>query len=129
MTTDNLSELDFATVFRDENGVIIITMKDHKKLDEYDVINVNLAIRHKTQGEPALKLFDSRANWSMNKAAKARAKMEHNSNATIARAVVVSNLVTAALMRFLQSFGTYNYPQKIFSDYEEAYNWLLEQGK
>lgn len=129
MSDTNPSELDFATVFKDENGVIIITMKDHKKLDEYDVININLALRFISEGKPALKLLDSRANWSMDKAAKARAKMEHNSNATVARAIVVSNVVTAALMSFLQSFGTYTYPQKIFSDYDEAYKWLLEQGK
>ena len=129
MAPHNPSDLDFATVFKDENGIVIITMKDHKTLDEYDVININLAIKYITQAEPALKLLDSRASWSMNKAAKARAKMEHNSNATIARAIVVSNSITAALMRFLQGFGSHNYPQKIFSDYYEAYTWLLEQKK
>ena len=129
MAPHNPSDLDFASVFKDENGIVIITMKDHKTLDEYDVININLAIKYITQGEPALKLLDSRASWSMDKAAKARAKMEHNSNATLARAIVVSNAVTAALMGFFQSFALQSYPQKIFSDYDEAYTWLLEQKK
>lgn len=129
MPSHNPTELDFATVFKDENGVIIITMKDHRTLDEYDIININLAIRYISEGKPVLKLLDSRASWSMNKAAKERAKMEHNSNATLARAIVVSNAVAAALMSFFQSFSAFNYPQKIFTDYNEAYAWLLEQKK
>ncbi len=40
-------------------------MKDYRRLDQYDVININLAIRHKTGFTPALKLLDARASWSM----------------------------------------------------------------
>lgn len=76
MANQNPTELEFATVFKDKNGIIIITMKDCKKLDQYDVININLAIRRKTDGEPALKLLDARAKWSMDKKAKERAKLE-----------------------------------------------------
>lgn len=44
MANQNPTELEFATVFKDKNGIIIITMKDYRKLDQYDVININLAI-------------------------------------------------------------------------------------
>lgn len=127
MANTNPTELEFATVFRDKNGIIIITMKEYKKLDQYDVININLAIRHKTNGKPALKLLDARAKWSMDKKAKERAKLEQAASVTKARAIVVSNVITASLMKFLQSFAKQEYPQKIFSDYDEAYEWLLRQ--
>lgn len=127
MATSNPTELEFATIFKDKNGIIVITMKDYRKLDQYDVININLAIRHKTDGKPELKLLDARAKWSMDKKAKERAKLEQAASVTKARAIVVSNFVTATLMKFLQSFGKHEYPQQIFTDYGEAYEWLLEQ--
>lgn len=127
MATSNPTELEFASVYKDENGIIIITMKDYKKLDEYDIININLAIRHKAAGERALKLLDARANWSMDKKAKERAKLEHSVSVTKARAIVVSNAIKAAFLKFLQSFGKHDYPQEIFTDYNEAYQWLLNQ--
>lgn len=125
MATSNPTELAFATIFKDKNGVIIITMKDCGRLDQYDVININLAIRHKSDGVSALKLFDARANWSMDKKAKERAKIDHTASATKARAIVVSNSIKAALMTFLQGFGKFDYHQQVFTDYDEAYNWLL----
>lgn len=124
MANQNPTELEFATVFKDKNGIIVITMKDYRKLDQYDVININLAIRHKTKGKPALKLLDARANWSMDKKAKERAKLEQTASVTKARAIVVSNAITATLIKFLQSFSKHEYPQQIFTDYEEAYEWL-----
>ncbi|MBL7882876.1 MAG: hypothetical protein JNL69_02325 [Bacteroidia bacterium] len=125
MANQNPTELEFATVFKDKNGIIIITMKDYKKLDQYDVLNINIAIRHKAEGKPALKLLDARAKWSMDKKAKERAKLEQAASVTKARAIVVSNVITASLMKFLQSFAKHEYPQKNFTDYDEAYNWLL----
>ncbi len=124
MANQNPTELEFATVFKDKNGIIVITMKDSRKLDQYDVININLAIRHKTEGKPALKLLDARANWSMDKKAKERAKLEQAASVTKARAIVVSNAITATLIKFLQSFSKHEYPQQIFTDYDEAYLWL-----
>ena len=126
MANQNPTDLEFATVFQDKNGIIIITMKDYKALDEYDVININIAIRHKSEGKPALKLLDARAKWSMDKKAKERAKIEQSASVTKARAIVVSNTITAALMKFLQSFSKQQYPQQIFADYDEAYNWLMK---
>jgi len=124
MANQNPTELEFATVFKDKNGIIVITMKDYRKLDQYDVLNINIAIRHKTEGKPALKLLDARAKWSMDKKAKERAKLEQAASVTKARAIVVSNAITATFMKFLQSFSKHEYPQQIFTDYDEAYLWL-----
>lgn len=125
MATSNPTELEFATIFKDKNDIIIITMKDCGTLDQFDVININLAIRHKSEGKPALKLLDARANWSMNKKAKERAKLENSASVTKARAIVVSNFIKANFIKFFQGFSKYNYPQEIFTNWEEAYKWLL----
>lgn len=129
MANTNPTELEFATVFKDKNGIIIITMKDYRRLDQFDVININLAIRHKTEGKHALKLLDARANWSMDKKAKERAKLESSASVTKARAIVVSNSIKAALFKFLQSFNKQDYPQQIFTDWDEAYKWLISLDK
>lgn len=126
MANQNPTELEFATVFKDKNGIIIIIMKDYRRLDEYDVLNINLAIRHKANGMLALKLLDARAKWSMDKKAKERAKLEHSASVTKVRAIVVSNLMKVVLYKFLQSFRKYDCPQRIFTDYDQAYEWLLQ---
>lgn len=125
MANTNPTELEFATVSKDKNGIIIITMKDYRKLDQYDVININLAIRHKTDDKPTLKLLDARANWSMDKKAKERAKLENSASVTKARAILVSNIIKASLFKFLQGFNKLEYPQEIFTDWDKAYKWLL----
>jgi len=127
MANTNPTELEFATVFRDKNGIIIITMKDYRKLDQYDVININLAIRHKMEGKPTLKLLDARASWSMDKKAKEKAKLEHSASVTKARAIVISNSIKAVLMNYLQGFSKFDYPQHIFTNYDEAYKWLMNR--
>lgn len=129
MLNANLDKLEFADVMRDKNNIIIITMKDHQQLDEIDVININLLVRYYANGEVLCKLLDARANWSMSSKAKKQAKLEQKNSLTRARAIVVSYSAKASLLNFLQYFSKFDYPQKIFSDYQEAYDWLLEQSR
>jgi hypothetical protein len=125
MDDTKITETRTAIISKDEHGIIIITVKDCGKVDEYDVVDLNLALRHITQGKPALKLMDLRSNWTMDKKAKERAKLENSSANTIARAVVVSNFLKAQLFRFLHDLGKKDVPQKFFTDKEEAHKWLL----
>jgi hypothetical protein len=125
MANTNPTETRIATIFKDANGILIITMKDCDTVDEYDVIDINLVIRIKTEKKPVLKLLDTRAKWRMDKKAKDRSRVEDRSNYTKARAIVVSNGIKASLYKFLQEFNKKTYPQKFFTDKEEAYNWLL----
>jgi hypothetical protein len=129
MTKSNPTETRAASIFKDENDILVITMKDCGKMDEYDVIDVNLVLRHVSGDKPAYKLLDARANWSMDKKAKERAKLENTITKTSARAIIVSNVVKATLFEFLQSFSKFDYPQKTFSDKDEAYAWLLALKK
>lgn len=127
MTIVSNTDTRIASIEKDDNGIIIITMKDCGLVDEYDVIDLNLVLRHQSNDQPALKLFDANANWQMDKKAKERAKLENNITKTKARAVVVSNVVKKGLLTFLQSFGKFNYPQKFFTNKQEALSWLKEQ--
>jgi hypothetical protein len=129
MTETKITETRTATISKDEHGIIIITMKDCGKVDEYDVVDFNLVLRHITEGRPALKLIDTRASWSMDKKAKERAKLENSSKNTIARAVVVSNFLKAQLFKFLHDLGKKDVPQEFFTNKEEAHKWLLKFKK
>jgi len=114
-----------ASIYRDENEIIVITMKDCGKVDEFDVLDVNLVIRNLSKNKAAYKLLDAKANWNMDAKAKERAKLENSVTKTSARAVVVSSIVKSTLLKFLQSFSKFDYPQKTFTDFYEAYDWLL----
>ncbi len=125
MATSNPTETRIASVFKDENGFLIITMKDCGIVDEFDVLDLHIVLRYKTERKPAIKLLDARANWNMDKKAKIRARMEDTMNTTIARAIVVSSNTKLLLVKFLQSFKKQNYPQEIFTNKEKAYEWLI----
>lgn len=129
MTQNNITETRIASVHIDANDIVVITMKDCGRVDEYDVVDINLVLRHLTGGKPALKLFDGRGNWSMDRKAKERAKLENSEQHTIARAVVVSNFIKAALFRYLHELGKKGFPQEFFTDKDEAYKWLLSLKK
>jgi hypothetical protein len=125
MSDANPTEIRIASVFKDENDIIIITMKDCGMIDEYDVMDLNLVLRHKADNQPALKLYITTGDWEMTKKGKEMAEKEDNISRTRARALVVSNSLKASAMNFLQSFSGKSYPQQFFSTREEAYAWLL----
>lgn len=118
-----------ASVFTDENGIIVISMKDCGTIDEYDVMDLNLVIRSQANQIDALKLVIATGNWDMTTKAKEMAKKEDNLSKTKARAVVVSNSIKASLRNFLKSFSNKNYPLQFFTNRDEAHKWLLTQKK
>ncbi|MCC6370067.1 MAG: hypothetical protein IT236_03575 [Bacteroidia bacterium] len=124
----NPVETRVARVFRDEAGVISVTLKDCGLVDEFDIMDLNLVIRHLAQHKMALKLLIISDDFEMSKEAKLMAEKEDNISKTIARAIVVSNKLKASLFNFFMQFGkTRNYPQQFFNNETEAYDWLLQQ--
>jgi hypothetical protein len=119
------TETRIASVYRDENGVIVIDMKDCGLIDEYDVMDLNLVIRQKCANRPSLKLVVATGDWDMTKKAKEIAEKEDNLSQTKARAVVVSNNIKASILNFLKTFSDKSYPQQFFNNRESAYEWLL----
>jgi len=114
-----------ANIEKDDKGIIIITMLDAADVDHEDILDVNLVIRHLSDNEPALKLFDSRANWKISDSAQKEAMKQDALSKTIARAIVVSSSLKANLLSFMKQFDKRGYPQQYFSNYEEAYQWLM----
>ncbi len=118
-----------ADVNVDNDDIITITFKASADVDEYDVLDLNLTIRHFSKQVPTLKLVDSRENWSISPKAKKIAINESSLNNTIARAIVVSNNLKSSILTFLKKFETKKYPQQYFTDVETARAWLLTFNK
>jgi hypothetical protein len=125
MEIRNPTETRVATIQRDANGVIVISMKDCGMVDEFDMMDVNLVIRHFSGNHPALKLVITAADFDMTRKAKEIAEKGDSPEKTKARAIVVSNTLKASIMNFLKAFGGKSYPQQFFRDRDEAYQWLL----
>src|SRR5688572_17181557 len=97
MKESNPTETRAATIFEDEQGVIIITFKDCGEIDEFDMTDLNLVVRNKSRNKPALKLVIATGNWDMTKKAKEVAEKGDSLTKTRARAIVVSNNIKASL--------------------------------
>lgn len=115
-----------ADISLDNDGVITITMKDEDCVDEYDILDINLIIRHLSNHQPALKLFDSRSNWRISPKAQKLALQNSILSETKARAVVVSSKLNQHISSFIRQFENHTYPQKYFTDLQEAKEWLLQ---
>lgn len=100
-------------------------MLDAVDVDEYDIFDLNLIIRHLSNNKPALKLLDSRNSWTISPKAKKVATKESTLNKTTARAIVVSNKLKSGVFSFIKKFESKKYPQKYFTDIDEAGQWLL----
>ena len=114
-----------ANIEKDKNEIIIITMLDAADVDHEDILDLNLVIRHLSNNEPALKLVDARASWKISDQAQKEAMKQDSLSKTTARAIVVSNSLKANLLSFMKQFEKRGYPQQYFSNYDEAYKWLL----
>lgn len=115
-----------ADVMLDKNGIIIIKMKNAEEVNEEDVLDLNLVTWHLSGHKPALKLVDARAKWHVSATAKKEIMKQDGPNKTIGRALIVSNVIKVSVLRFIKNFKAQGYPQEFFTDYDEAYNWLLK---
>jgi hypothetical protein len=88
-------------------------------------MDLNLVIRNKAGGKPALKFLIALGDWEMTKKAKEMALREDNTSHTKARAILVSGSVKASVLNFLKQFNEKSYPQQFFNDKDSAYQWLL----
>ncbi len=120
----NPVETRIAKVRKDEHGIIHIVMKDCGIVDKYDIIDLSLVVKSMAEGKPALKLFDARGKWNLTKEAKNKAAQMDSSQKTRARAIVVSGVLKAGLLKFFQTLSKLDYPQQIFTNTNDAYLWL-----
>ncbi|MDP1801458.1 MAG: hypothetical protein Q8L81_08905 [Bacteroidota bacterium] len=116
-----------ATIYMDENRVLHIQMLDKVRVDYEDAMDNLLVVKSCTKGKKALKLIDARAFFRVEKRARELINSV-DAKQTIARAVVKGSIFTRVLLSFYTGLNKPTIPTKIFSDYDEAYNWLLIQG-
>ena len=119
-----------ATIFMDENNVLQMVMLEGVRLDYEDALDNGLVIKNLTAGKPTLKLIDGRLNFSMDKKAREFIR-SMDTKQTIARAVVKSSRFGAIIINFFTRISKPAVPTRIFTNYEEAYNWLMgfKEGK
>ena len=118
-----------AKIFLDENEILNFVMEEGVHLDYEDAIDNALVIRNLTNGEPTLKLVDSRGDWTIDKKAQTFLRSNEVKEKTIARAIIKNSIVNSALINFFTKLSKPKVPTKIFTNYEEAYRWLLEMKK
>ncbi|HXB39928.1 MAG TPA: hypothetical protein VNZ49_05250 [Bacteroidia bacterium] len=114
-----------AKIFIDENDILHFVMVENVHLDFDDAIDNALVIKRLTNGEPSLKLVDTRVSWTIDKKAQTFLRSNEVKEKTIARAVVKNSAFDAMLVNFFAGLSKPKVPTKIFTDYDEAYKWLL----
>lgn len=127
--THEVSDTRVAKVYKDANEIVVILMKNAGLVNEEDIIELNLVIRNHAEKKAIYKLLDARANFDFDKKAKSLTEKEERISKTKARAIIVSSSMKASLQNFLKEFSHNKYPQQFFTDYNEAYHWLLNLKK
>ncbi|HXU26891.1 MAG TPA: hypothetical protein VN698_06630 [Bacteroidia bacterium] len=114
-----------AKIFIDDKEVLHFVMIEGVHLDYHDALDNALVIRDLTNGKPVLKLVDARLDWTIDKKAEKYIRSNEVREKTIARAVVKNSTLNTMLSNFFLKLNRTKVPTKIFTDYIEAYNWLL----
>jgi hypothetical protein len=102
-----------AEVSIDDDEIILLEMFDAADIDEFDILDLNLIVRHLSNNKPALKLVDSRNSWSISIKAKKVAEKTTALNKTTARAIVVSNKLKSGVLSFIKKFESKNIRKNI----------------
>jgi hypothetical protein len=120
-------ETSTATIYKDSNEVIHVIIRVGVKMDYYDALDQYLVIKNLSSSKPVLKLIDSRANWSILPKARLFLAGKEVKEKTLARAVIQNSTLKRVLLNFFNELNRPEVPTKVFTDYDEAYAWLISQ--
>lgn len=98
-------------------------------MDYYDALDHYLVIKNMSDNCPVLKLIDSRASSSIQRKARKFLAGKEIREKTIARAVIQNSVVKSALLNFFNDMNRSEVPTRVFTDYDEAYAWLLSMRR
>lgn len=113
-----------ATIYLDQNSILHIEILNGVRLDYEDAVDNALVIKKLTKATKVLKLIDARLTFRIDK--KAREFVNRvDLKQTLARAVVKGSALSSLLLNFFIALSKPQTPTKVFSDYDEAYKWLL----
>jgi hypothetical protein len=114
-----------ATIYVDENDIMHIEMHEGIKLDYEDALDNYLVMKNLSGNRPMLKLVDSRNNWRVDARAREFITSKEVLENTIARAVIKNSFISIILAGLFAKLNAPKVPTKVFTDYDEAYEWLL----
>jgi hypothetical protein len=118
-----------ATIYVDENDIMHIIMHEGVRLDYEDALDNSLVMKNLSGNKPMLKLVDSRNSWKIDRKAREFVGSKEVRENTIARAVVKNSFISIILAGFFSKLNAPKVPTKVFTDYDEAYEWLLSMRK
>jgi hypothetical protein len=113
----------------DDNGILHISPFPDAQIDYEDALDNALVMKKLTGNKPCLKIVDSTTNWTMNKKAKIFSDSKELREKTIARAIVKGSLINTMILNFFVRLSRTDVPTKIFTDRDEAYEWLMSFKK
>lgn len=121
----NKIETHTAYIYKDGEGIVHVDIRDGAVIDYYDALDQYLVIKNFSEEGPVLKLIDGRCSWSIQKRARKFLAGKEVKEKTIARAVVVNSVLRKLFANFFNEMNKREVPTRVFTEYEEAYAWLL----
>ena len=118
-----------ADISLDENNIIHVIVHADVRVDYEDAIDVALVIKNLGKNKPTLKLIDLRLNGVIEKKAQKLIDSKEIKQKTIARAVILGSFLSSIAKNFFMKMNKPETPTKIFTNYDEAYAWLLSIKK
>jgi len=119
-------ETPVCEVILDDNGIAITQYKHDILVTLEEMKMVELALSEITEGKPFKNLLDGRGGYTpFDSDARRYAASSPITKKIIASAFVVNTLPSRLLVNFYLKFNKPKYRIKVFSDYEVAYNWLI----
>lgn len=123
----NKIETHTAYIFKDDNSIVHVVIRDGAVIDYYDALDQYLVIKNFSEQGPVLKLIDGRCDWSIQKRGRKFLAGKEVKEKTIARAVVVNSVLKKLFANFFNDLNKPEVPTRVFTDYDEAYAWLMER--
>ena len=114
-------------IYKDEQNVIHVIIKDGVVIDYYDALDQYLVIKNLSDNKPALKLIDGRCKWVVQKKGRQFFAGKEVKEKTIARAILVNSAIRKVLLNFFNELNKPEVPTRVFTNYDEAYAWLMQQ--
>ena len=111
--------------FRDD-GIVKIILKDGVHMELRDSLDQHRVLIEKKEYIPFVILVDPGKDTSASKEVRDFSNSHDAAKTTMAQAIVVSNLAHRIIANFMKKFYTTKMELRVFTDEQEAVNWLYK---
>jgi hypothetical protein len=109
-----------------EEPIYLCRMLEGAEVDVKESDENFMAMIEISESQPYAVLVDARVPTTITKEAREKSGMGEQKKNLIAMAIVVTSLANRIVGNFIIRFHALDIPTKLFSDYDEALNWLRE---